>query len=225
VADQAFRCVVWGSNQYWPDDQGDKPEGSHNPPHLIHRGQVTLPLVDGRKSADFSLADNTPGLPKILAVFPTLIWEIAYTQTSQELAAICARWIACSLGRVLLVIGIDIVEKKLKKTRTDKRDKKRSEKKSEKQPEKENSEDSQKVLKHVDCFLWELIHSEELADVPEGETLNKLVRCDEHSDDPKHPVGTRYYCISGLLEGGKTGPPFIKYVAGLVQSFRVSLTI
>ncbi len=131
VADQAFSCVVWGSEEYWPKFQGHTTQGSHKP-HLKHRGQVTLPLVNGRKSADFSLADNTPGLPNVFAVFPTLVWEVAYTQPSRELAATCARWIACSLGRVLLAIGIDIVEKKLKKkTRMRKGDKKKSGKKPE----------------------------------------------------------------------------------------------
>ncbi len=132
----------------------------------------------------------------------------------------CARWIACSLGQVLLAIRIDIVEKKLKKkVRMRKGDKKKLGKK----PENQNSEDSQTVLKYVDCFQWELVHSEELPVVPEGDTLNKLVRCDEHTDDPTHPVGTQYYCISVLLEGGKTGPPFIKYLAGVTKLFRVSL--
>jgi hypothetical protein len=230
VADKAYNVVVWGPKEYWPDHQGN--EGALKPPHLDHRGQTTLALVNGRKSADFSLVDCTPGLADILAVFPTIVWEVAYTQTSRELAEVCARWIACSLGRVLLAVGIDIVEGlslKTKKAKSEKAKAKSEKTKSEKTKSEKTKSEKKKECTRVDCILWELVESETLPSVPEGETLNKLVRCDGLEDNFERVVsvapGTKYYCISGLLEGGKKGPPFIKYVAGVTRSFQVSFTL
>ncbi len=227
VADQAYGNVIWGSTEYWPVNLGN--ESGNKPPYIKHRGQVTFPLVNGSKSADFTLADTSPGLPDIFKAFPTVPWEIAYKQTSQGLAEACARWIACSLGRILLVVGIDIVEEKVQTKRLVKKNPrvKQSEKQLGKKPEISKPLE-QSVIKRVECLLWELVQSEELASIPEGETLNVLKRCDGHQEDAERlvpiPIGTQYYCISGLMEGGKTGPPFVKYVAGVTKSFCVSLT-
>ena len=40
--------------------------------------------------------------------WPTVIWEVAYSEDEKKLACDPARYVACSLGRVWLAIGLNV---------------------------------------------------------------------------------------------------------------------
>ena len=118
--------------------------------------------------------------------WPTVTWEVAYSEDEKQLAHDLGRYVACSLGRVRLVIGLKI----------------------EHYPAVTGQS---QALKKVTCALWEADYAETFATLEESgsEPLNCLVRCDEYSDDADDyivPAATKYSCIS------KFDGEYIKFV-------------
>lgn len=83
---------------------------------IRYGGAADVWLKDGTlKSPDASFYDMTP--PRRPETFremaaiqsnPTMVWEIALTETAQKLARDCGRWIAASCGMIGIAIGICI---------------------------------------------------------------------------------------------------------------------
>ncbi len=88
------------------DVAADDMEGSGS---INSIGSADVLLEDRfKKSPDFSFVDSSPNVPLEASSFPTIIWEVALTESSADLVIDCGRFIACSKGRGLLAIGIDI---------------------------------------------------------------------------------------------------------------------
>jgi hypothetical protein len=65
-------------------------------------------MTDGSiKSPDHSMYEVAP---KVLGTggWPTVVWEVAFSEDEKKLAHDLGRYITCSGGRVLLAIGIKI---------------------------------------------------------------------------------------------------------------------
>jgi hypothetical protein len=142
-------------------------------------------------------------LAAIFTKHPTVVWEVAYSEPSKKVAEDCGRWIACSLGRVLLAISVDIVMEK--------------------------GPDGEQVIKKATCELWELVHSEPLSELSPDDVLEELVRSDGLEDHPELildvPPSKEFMCISTLSSSKEEGlnqpPHYMKYTAGVTKSFQV----
>jgi len=157
-----------------------------------------MDLQDGAgKQPDFSFVDNSAGLSNEESTFPTTIFEVAYTETSQKVANDCGRFIACSVGRGLLAIAIDI-----------KRDK-------------------QGNLANVRFSKWELTSIEVIKSWPPdgdsdyyGQNLDTLYRSD--AGDPGAPAKS-FYSISRLGTGSEEGSTHYVFHAEQVDTVLVGL--
>ena len=176
------------------DTAGDDLEGQG---HINSLGSADIELVDGiKKSPDFSFSDSDPNIPPEARSFPTIIWEVALTESSAKLAVDCGRFIACSQGRGLLAIGIDI---------------------------KHGNDDE---LPSVRCSIWELDDGELLETWPPthlshpmfGRELDTLYRSDMTNDEIILPPATSFFCISQL--GPLNAPETIVFRAKEVQNER-----
>ncbi len=176
-------------------------------PNMESGGTSLVQLQGDKKSADYALFDATPGMHAIFRKYPTLVCEVAYAETSAKLAEDCGRWIACSLGRILLAVGLDITLKK-----------------------KINKEDLPEISA-VFCNFWELIGAERFDELPEGTLLDTLIRDDKFqkqaAEHTGYPPSSSFFCISLLgrqksssAEGGK--PVYMKYCAEMTASHQVS---
>jgi hypothetical protein len=139
--------------------------------NILVMGSADMDLQDGTgKQPDFSFIDRSEGLVNEEEwCFPTIIIEVAYTESSQKLAVDCGRYIACSMGRGLLAIAIDI------------------------------KVDKDGKLVSVRFAKWELDSIEEIETWPPVEgsmfydrELDKLYRSD---DGPPRAPATSFYCI------------------------------
>lgn len=138
-------------------------------------GSADVDLVDGIKSPDFSLYDNNPQKKPLTKAWPTVVWEVAYSQDEGKLANDLGRHLACSLGRVRLAIGVNIEHNHAVKG----------------QP---------RSLKKVTCTFWEPDSVEEFATLEaSGSPLNHLMRCDRFATRSVNyvvPAATRFSCVS-----------------------------
>jgi hypothetical protein len=109
------RLFEYGDKAFWPVKQNDPLADGlcfPGPPHVDYFGSAEVELADGtRKAPDQGLLDTTPGGPKRLKGWPTVVFEMAWTQTSKELAVVCGRWVAASEAKVNLAVGIDVILK------------------------------------------------------------------------------------------------------------------
>lgn len=71
-------------------------------------GSTNVKLTDGMKSPDFSLYEDHPGKEALTKAWPTVVWEVAYSEAEGKLVQDLGRFLACSHGRVWLAIGIKI---------------------------------------------------------------------------------------------------------------------
>lgn len=63
----------------------------------------------GIKSPDYSLYERRRGNPRITdSTHPTVVFEMAYSQSAQSLATAAARHICLTMGRILLVVAIKV---------------------------------------------------------------------------------------------------------------------
>jgi hypothetical protein len=168
-------------------------------------GSAEIDLQDGaRKLPDFSFCDRDSRLSSEERSFPTTIWEVAYTEATSKLAVDCARFIACSLGRELLAIGVDI---------------------------KHSEERGIRKLASVKCSTWELDHIERISHWPPragdklfGRDLDTLYRSDRHATaearDLVCPPATSFFCISEVGDQGTRA--FFAFHAKETQAFNAS---
>ena len=149
-------------------------------------GSTDVDLEDGVKSPDFSLYEDHPTKPPQTQALPTVVWEVAYAEDEKKLAHDLGRYVACSLGRVRLAVGL-----KIERNRT--------------------VAGQPRGLKKVTCAFWEADYAETFATLEESgaKLLNHLTRCDEYADDADDyvvPAATKFSCVS------KFDGKFIKFV-------------
>jgi hypothetical protein len=139
-------------------------------------GSADVDLEDGIKSPDFSLYEDHPTKQPLTQAWPTVVWEVGYSEDEKRLAHDLGRYVACSLGRVRLAIGLKI--------------------------ERNCAVAGQpRGLKKVTCAFWEADYAETFATLEESglELLNHLTRCDEYVDDADDyvvPAATKFSCVS-----------------------------
>jgi hypothetical protein len=159
-------------------------------------GSTDVDLVDGVKSPDFSLYEDHPAKRALTQAWPTVVWEVAYSEDEKKLAHDLGRHVACSLGRVRLAIGVNI--------------------------ERSPAVAGQPVrdLKKVTCVFWEADYIEQFATLEEsGSQLNHLTRCDSSTRDTEDyvlPAATKYSCVS------KFGEKYIKFFVSQHALYQVS---
>jgi len=116
-----LRCLEVGNPMHWPDAQPSSltplPLARPEPPHIDNGGTTEVKLADGAKSPDCCFWDKTPVDDERLKNKPTVVIEVRWTQTSEELAKACSRWIAASFAQVNLAIAIDIIMLQPQKTK------------------------------------------------------------------------------------------------------------
>ena len=139
------------------------------------RGFADVDLEDGIKSPDFSLYEDHPTKQPLMQAWPTVIWELAYSEDEKRLAHDLGRYVACSLGRVQLAIGLKI--------------------------ERNCAVAGQPQGLKVTCAFWEVDYAKMFATLKESgsELLNHLTRCDEYADDTDDyivPAATKFFCVS-----------------------------
>jgi hypothetical protein len=158
-------------------------------------GSTDVLLVDGIKSPDFSLYEESDVRPMV-AAWPTVTFEVAYSERRKKLARDCGRYVACSSGKVQLAIGVNIDHYPI-------------------------VSGNSRVLKQVMCTFWGL-DDVKVFDTLEGagQQLDHLTRCDEYTDkDDKTfvlPAPTKFSCIS------RVNRAFVKYVVSEQQRYVVS---
>jgi hypothetical protein len=151
--------------------------------------------------------------------WPTVVFEMAWTQTSEELAWACGRWVGGSEAKVNLAIGIDVILKSEKGTGESGKNKKgknkqeggENERESEAKVEVEKAEnenvkgnlkrkdrEEDKEIAQLWVTLWEVVKAEPLMETTEP--INELIRADGKQDDPEIltnvPPPTRFTFIS-----------------------------
>jgi hypothetical protein len=71
-------------------------------------GSTDVKLTDGIKCPDFSLYEDHPAKEALTKAYPTVVWEVAYSEDEKKLAHDLGRLLVCSHSRVRLAIGIKI---------------------------------------------------------------------------------------------------------------------
>lgn len=87
---------------------------SYRGSRIVLGGSADIHYTSGYKSPDFSLYEVKDGGGDTIDddnTTPTIVFEIAYTQTTRSVVLEAARHICLTGGEVLLVIAIDIVHK------------------------------------------------------------------------------------------------------------------
>jgi hypothetical protein len=148
-------------------------------------GSADVKLRDGIKSPDFSLYESHPEKLPLTQAWPTVVWEVAYTEDEKKLAHDLGRYVACSLGRVQLAIGVKI--------------------------ERNRVQGGFRGVKRVTCALWEADYAEGFVTLEASGSpkLDCLIRCDDHADkadDYVVPPATKFSCVS------KLGDEYVKFV-------------
>ena len=213
-----IRLFQYGDSTYCPEKRDDATGlPLPGPPHIDSFGSAERSLADGtRKAPDHSLLDATPGRPIRLKGWPTVVFEMAWTQTSEELAWVCGRWVAGSEAKINLAIGIDVILKSEKGTQAagesgkNKKGKNKQEGEAKVEVEKAENEnvkgnskkrkarEEDKEIAQLWVTLWEVVKAEPLMET--SEPINELLRADGKQDDPETltdvPPPTRFTFIS-----------------------------
>jgi hypothetical protein len=85
------------------------PQSSYNGSYIYEGGSADIKLADGVKSPDYSLYESSDkGAQARMESFPTIVWEVAYSENSRKLAQDAARHICGSQGEILLAIAVDV---------------------------------------------------------------------------------------------------------------------
>jgi len=205
----------YSDSMYWPEKRDDA-EGLPlpGPPHIDSFGSAERTLADGtRKASNHSLLDATPGRLIRLKGWLTVVFEMAWTQTSEELAWVCGRWVGGSEAKVNLAIGIDVILKSEKSTGESGKNKKgknkqesgENKRESEAKVEVEKAENKKRKDREEDkeiaqlwMTLWEVVKAEPLMET--SELINELICTDGKQDNPETltdvPPPTRFTFIS-----------------------------
>lgn len=87
-------------------------QGTRLPPGLVNGASSDIPLLIGTKSPDFSLYDDSTNHPfdgnTVAEVYPTIVFEVAYSQNLRKVSEAAARVIGGSFGAVKLVVVIKL---------------------------------------------------------------------------------------------------------------------
>jgi len=163
--------------------------------NLRSGGSTDVPLVDGIKSPDFSLYEESDSQP-LLAAWPTVTFEVAYAENDRKLARDCGRYVACSSGKVQLAMGLNIEHYPIEPG-------------------------NPRKLKRVTCTYWTLDDIKTFVTLKKsGSRLNHLTRCDSYSDhdEEEHvlPAATKFSCVS------KVNEKFVKYIVSQQQRYVAS---
>ena len=77
--------------------------------NAIHLGgSADVEMMDGSiKSSDYSMYEAAPK-PCVTEGWPTVVWEVAYSQDKKKLAYVLGKYVTCSARMVRLAIGINI---------------------------------------------------------------------------------------------------------------------
>jgi hypothetical protein len=121
-------------------------------------GLANVEMMDGSiKSSDYSMYEVSLKLC-VMAGWPMVVWEVAYSQDEKKLAEVPGRYVTCSAGIIRLAIGINIkLDPALKLSQN---------------------------LKRVTYTFWEVKNIQCFATLEEsGLELNYLTRCDEYASD------------------------------------------
>ena len=154
-------------------------------------------LLDGAKTPDFCiLSDNdenalsrfkdVDGKAQVVG-YPTVVVEVGYSEKLADLAKDCGRWIACSLGRVRMAIGINI-DYKITQC---------------------NGIIEKRELEGVQCYIWEMQQIEidnVTLNLEQKEKINQLWRADDNSGP-----ATAYTCVSRVGESLYRFHAFMKH--------------
>jgi hypothetical protein len=162
-------------------------------------GSADLDLAGGFiKSPDGSMyeASSANDDDNITKEAPTVVWEVAYSQSEKNLAQCLARYVACSLGSIRLAIGINIEHNK-------------------------PVEGQPRTLKEVTCAFWEADYVETFPTFEESglHSLGVLERLDEYAAmDDKFvvPAATKFGFVSEF------GEEFLKFVVSQQALYKVS---
>jgi hypothetical protein len=144
---------------------------------VVHLGgSADVDLEDGVKSPDFSLYEDHPAKPPQTQALPTVVWEVAYSEDEKKLAHDLGRYVACSLGRVRLAIGVKIEHDRAMAGKP-------------------------RGLRKVTCAFWEADYTKTFATLEESgsKLLNHLTRCNQYADDADDyivPAATKFPCVS-----------------------------
>ena len=204
IASFLYNGAEHGDPQYWPGSLEGAPQEVGRLPNIMTRPNPDCRLEDRTtKQPDFSLFDYTPTLSPALKDFPTVVWEVARTQSSKSLTEDAARWITASLCRTQLVIAIDIVLDQ--NPRSAPRD---GEEDGEGEVESKEGEDQKgwvstvtlntiqkKGIKEIWCQFWEPDELVYLDAAPTAQHMNVVIRDDYSAADHR---ATRYSCIQAI---------------------------
>jgi hypothetical protein len=194
--------------------------------HIRCRPCPSLKLATGAtQQPDLALFDESPSLSAFAKRYPTILWEVAYTQSSAYVAEKSARWITQSCCRVRLVIVIDIIvgkkpsltlelEGKEDKDKNDDKDDKDKEDKEDKEDDKDDKDEDDNEdgkywisksipreiraseIREIWCHFWEPDPPKKLTQPAKAQNIGVLVRTD----------------ADGVLERqGRTAPPVRSY--------------
>ena len=139
-------------------------------------GSANVQLKDGIKSPDFSLYEEHPEEELVIKAWPTVVWEVRYSENEMKLAEDVGRLVACSIGRVQLAIAVKVEHNS-----------------------SEKPGQLQGPLKKVTCALWEVDNIEEFTTLEEaGSPLRQLTRCNGIVDVGRTNMlpATRFSCVS-----------------------------
>jgi hypothetical protein len=163
---------------------------SYDTSSVLIGGSTDVYLEDGVKSPDFSLFEKS----SVTRGWPTVVWEVAYSENEKKLVHDLARFVACSLGRVQLAIGVNI---------------------------EHNTNGGLRGLKKVTCQFWEVDYAERFDTLEEsGLALNCLTRCDEYADqsvDCVVPAATKFACVSKFKD------KYVKFIVSRKKFYSASL--
>ena len=99
-------CLTFGheiiSTLFFSIDTNDAEGCSMFSVYMDAGGSADVELVDGVKSLDYSMYNDCPMTWKqpMMQSWPTITWEVAYSEDKKQLAHDLGRYVACSLGRV-----------------------------------------------------------------------------------------------------------------------------
>lgn len=79
----------------------------YNGSRIFPGGSADVILSQGIKSPDYSLYERRKN--GVVKTKPTIVWEVAYSESASKLALDCARHLCLSRGQVRLAVAVDIV--------------------------------------------------------------------------------------------------------------------
>lgn len=163
---------------------------------LFLGGSTDVEMVDGsRKSPDGSIYEDFPKFSQA-GGWPTVVWEVAYSQHEKDLAYVLGRYVTCTAGKVRLAIGVKI---KL---------------------DPDVPVEEPQIMQKVTCTFWEVEETQEFATLEEsGLELDCLTRSDEFAAEEHErvvPAASKFSCVS-QIQG-----TYVKFIGSPSAVYNVS---